>query len=238
MSDWSVRRIHAIQRMTGATRYLEVGVYGGETFLNVQLPYKDAVDPEFRLNTAFYSSEAVRFFATTSDDFFTSTLPRPQYDIIFLDGLHTFEQTYRDFLATLLLSHERTVWVIDDTLPCDAYSALPHQGHSIAERQKAGMPGNPWHGDIFKVVYALHDYCPTLNFATIVDMGNPQTLVWREPRAPFAPAFPNLEAISRASYFDMDQHAAAMRYSTEENALAQLAAVFAKSAPISEPKVF
>jgi hypothetical protein len=77
-----------------------------------------------------------------------------------------------------------------------------------------------------------------LNFATIVDLGNPQTLVWREPRAPFAPAFPNLEAISRASYFDMDQHAAAMRYSTEENALAQLAAVFSQISPTTESKVF
>ena len=223
MADWSVRRIHAIQAITGASRYLEVGVYGGGTLLNIQLPYKDAVDPAFRFETATHATESVRFFPMHSDQFFASSQAHSRYDIIFLDGLHTFEQTFRDFLATLPLSHERTVWLIDDTVPCDAYSALPDQDHSYRQRRMAGVPGDPWHGDVYKVVYAIHDYCPNLNFATIADQGNPQTLVWRQPRPAFAPAFKGLEAIARTGYFDMESFSAALRYSSEESALLQLA---------------
>ena len=238
MSEWSVRRIHAIQSMTGASRYLEVGVYGGATFLNVQLPSKDAVDPAFQFDPTPFASSSVRFFQMPSDEFFTSTHPKSHYDVIFLDGLHTFEQTFRDVLATLPLSHERTVWLIDDTLPSDPYSALPDQVHSYTERQKAGVPGNPWHGDVYKVICAIHDFCPNLNFATIVDHGNPQTLVWREPRAGFSPAFRGLEAISRLSYFEIDAHSRAMRFCTEEQALAQLSMALSNQAPVSERNVF
>ncbi len=238
MSQWSVRRIHAIQALTGASRYLEVGVYGGDTFLNVNLPSKDAVDPAFRFDTAPFATDSVRFFQLPSDQFFISAAPRSQYDVIFLDGLHTFEQTFRDFLATLPLSHERTVWVIDDTLPCDPYSALPDQTHSYSQRQKAGLAGNPWHGDIYKVVCAIHDYCPNLNFATIIDQGNPQTLVWRQPRSDFAPAFTGLEAISRLSYFDLDTYAAAMHFTTEESAIAQVAAALLSRPAAGNSAVF
>jgi hypothetical protein len=227
-----------MRALTGASRYLEVGVYGGATFLNVQLPTKDAVDPAFQFDTAPFATESVRFFPMASNEFFTSAHPRPQYDIIFLDGLHTFEQTFRDFLVTLPLSHEQTVWLIDDTLPSDPYSALPDQSHSYTERQKAGAPGNPWHGDVYKVVCAIHDFCPNLNFATVVDHGNPQTLVWREPRAGFSPVFGNLEAITRLSYFDIDAHAQAMRFCTEEHALAQLSSALTRRAAAPNSRVF
>lgn len=231
MSDWSVRRLHEIASITHAEHYLEVGVYGGDTFFPVMLPYKDAVDPAFRFDCTGLGNEAVRFFEMPSDAFFASTRPRPQYDLIFLDGLHTFAQTFRDFIATLPLSHARTVWVIDDTVPCDPYSALPDMALSYRERAKGRLPGNPWHGDVYKVIYALHDCCPNLSYATVVDGGNPQTLVWREPRAEFAPAFGSLEAIERSDYFGMESHEAAMRYATEERALAQLRAALGAGAP-------
>jgi hypothetical protein len=215
-----------------------VGVCGGDTFLNVNLPVKDAVDPAFLFDSTSFATDEVRFFETTSDAFFTSFAARPQYDLIFLDGLHTFEQTFRDFLSSMAYAHDRTVWLIDDTLPCDAYSALPDPEHSHRERQKAGVPGNPWHGDVYKVVCAIHDYCPNLNFATIVDQGNPQTLVWRQPRADFAPAFAGLEAISRLGYFDIERHAAAMHFTTEEQAFALLTSALLTRPIDSDSSVF
>ena len=136
MGEWSVRRIHAIQKLAGAATYLEVGVNDGKTFFDVELPYKDAVDPEFRFEHEGMGTDRVRFFELTSDRFFGSQLPRSRYDIVFLDGFHTFEQTFRDFLATLPLSHEKTVWLIDDTVPCDAYSALRDQQHCYRERSR------------------------------------------------------------------------------------------------------
>lgn len=238
MSEWSVRRIHALQSMTAAARYLEIGVSGGNTFLNVNLLAKDAVDPAFRFDTDQFETEVVRFFPMTSDQFFSSNRSLPQYDIIFLDGLHTFEQTYRDFLATLPLSHERTVWLIDDTLPCDPYSALPDHDYSLMQRGKAGLPGNPWHGDVYKVVCAIHDFCPTLNFATIVDRGNPQTLVWKQARTAFRPVFSGLDAICRLAYLDLDRHADAMRFTTEEAAMGEVARAMGIDPATSESPVF
>ena len=226
MGAWSVRRIHEIQKLTHAETYLEIGVNDGATFFDIDLPYKDAVDPEFRFEHEAMSTDGVRFFQMPSDRFFGSHLPRARYDIVFLDGLHTVEQTFRDFLATLVLSHEKTVWLIDDTVPCDVYSALRDQEQCLRERSRLGPQSNgSWHGDVYKVVYAIHDFCPNLNYVTIIDQGNPQTIVWREPRESFAPSFATLEDISRVSYFDMERHAEAMRIDTEAVCLTKLSSV-------------
>jgi len=235
VSNWSVRRIHQIASITGASTYLEVGVFGGDTFIPVALRYKDAVDPAFRFDATGLSTDEVRYFQMSSDAFFASSLPRPKYDIIFLDGLHTFAQTFRDFIATLPLAHAKTVWLLDDTVPSDPWSALPDMRISYETRGRAGIPGNPWHGDVYKVVYAIHDFCPNLNYATITDGGNPQTLIWMEPRVNFAPAFDSLESIERLSYFDMGLQEAPMRYEAEQDAMARLrAALRPEAAPSSE----
>lgn len=223
MSDWSVRRVHQVVELTGTATYLDVGVYGRDRFFPIAIRYKDAVDPAFRFNCSGMSSEYTGFLQMQSDEFFASALPRPQDDVIFLDGLHTFAQTFRDFMTTLPFSHGKTVWLIDDTVSCDPYSALWDMEHSYAERTKARMPWNPWHGDVYKVIYPLHDFCPNFNFARTVDGRNPQMVVRSEPRWHFAPAFSGFEGIERSSYFTLGEHEAVMRYQTETMALHQLA---------------
>jgi hypothetical protein len=53
---------------------------------------------------------------TTSDEFFATLRPSKRYDVAFIDGLHTFEQTYRDVINTF--AHLRSgVILIDDTVP-------------------------------------------------------------------------------------------------------------------------
>jgi hypothetical protein len=221
--SWSPRRIGKIQALNGARSYLEIGVYSGQTFLNVQLAQKDAVDPKFLFNVDAYKSETVRFFQMTSDEFWTTAPVLPQYDIIMIDGLHTFEQTFRDFVCSLSHSHERTVWLIDDTLPSDVFSAHPDQARSYAERQRMGKQDFPWHGDVFKLVLALHDFFPTVNYATIVNSGNPQTLVWYGQRAGFAPILNNLEAISRLTFFDLEGLQRAFNFDEEGPVFERLA---------------
>ena len=201
--SWSVRRINAIAAMNNAECYLEIGVNKGETFLNVPIAGKDGVDPQFQFDVRSHSSANVRMFSQFSDDFWTSGNPRT-YDIIFIDGLHTFEQTFRDFVSSLMYSHSRTVWLLDDTIPSDVFSAIPDYRRSMQERQRANLPGVPWHGDVFKIVPALHDFFPVLNYATITGSGNPQTVLWHGPRAKFQPRFNNLETISRLTYFDIE----------------------------------
>lgn len=207
--------------MNSAQRYLEVGVNEGRTFLEVDIPYKDAVDPNFLFDTRGHHSDRVRFFPETSDRFWTSG-SATTYDVIFLDGLHTFEQTLRDLISSMTFSHGRTVWLIDDTIPSDVFSAIPDQQRSYRERQRMKLSDNPWHGDIYKVVFALHDFFPTMSYATIVGSGNPQTLVWYAPRTDFKPRANNLEAISRATFFDIAPNRRVFNLMSETDALKTL----------------
>jgi len=224
--SWSERRIMAVAAVNNAECYLEIGVNKGETFLNVPLPAKDGVDPQFLFNTSAHSSADVRFFSQFSDDFWISGSPRT-YDIIFIDGLHTFEQTFRDFASSLMFAHGRTVWLLDDTLPCDVFSALPDQQKSFRERARANLPGLPWHGDVYKIVPAIHDFFPTFRYATITGSGNPQTLLWAARRDRFQPRFNNLETISRLSYFDIDPNIDLFNVMGEAEAVNLLRADFA-----------
>jgi hypothetical protein len=224
MSTWSDRRIREICAITGARSYLEIGVNKGETFNVVNMPEKDAVDPKFLFDTASYANDTVRFFEITSDEFFTSPHGKPAYDLFFLDGLHTFEQTLRDFLSALTRSHHRTVYLIDDTVPSDVYSSLNDLQAAYSFRAKAvGQAMHyDWHGDVYKTVLALHDFFPTLDFATITDGGNPQTLVWHERRRNFAPMLNDLEKISRATYFDVPRYQDAFHFMSEQDAFQRL----------------
>jgi hypothetical protein len=178
---WSPRRINALIRGLGARSYLEIGVFEGETFANVKSPRRYGVDPEpvFDVNLLPRRS---KFAVVTSDEFFASVRRSRKFDVAFIDGLHTFEQTYRDVINTL--SHvRRGAVLIDDTVPSDEYSAIPDQEESYRARDEAGLEGRPWHGDVWRVVTLLDRHDHDVEWRTIVDGGNPQTLLWRRSRA-------------------------------------------------------
>lgn len=213
----SAARINVLARRYGFTRYLEIGVNRGETFLGVSMPHKTAVDPVFAFNVAPHRGPTTQFFPLPSDDFFAE-LPRlitrtPYasasrerfcFDIVFIDGLHTFAQAYRDFLHSLPYTHAKTIWIFDDTVPCDPWSAIPDQQTSYRYRKMAGLDGTPWHGDVYKAIIALHDFHPEFSYATQVTYGNPQTIVWRtEKPAERRPVFGDPAKIAALSYFDM-----------------------------------
>lgn len=202
----SVRRITRIGEIVGARSYLEVGVAWGKTFNELRFPRKVAVDPRFLFDTEAHAREGTSFHQTTSDEYFSRHAAGAEFDIIFLDGLHTFQQTFRDFCASLSAAHRGTVWLIDDVFPTDIHSAWPDRLQAAAMRRAAGGAKLPaWHGDVYKVVLAIADYFPTLSFCTVTDGGNPQTVVWTSPRDGFAPRFRSLEAIERLTYADFLQ---------------------------------
>jgi len=185
-----------------ARTYLEIGVAKGETFLHVDVPERTGVDPRFQVDVSTATGENTTYVEMTSDAYF-SQLPRDVlFDLVFVDGFHTFEQTYRDLCNVLDHTSARSVILIDDTLPVDVYSAMPDQAKALANRARTGDDSRAWHGDVYKVVYALHDYHMTLDYRTILGSGNPQTVVWRSPvsRRPFQSS---MEALSRLTYFDL-----------------------------------
>ena len=99
-------RINRLCAIRPAVRYLEIGASRGTTFLAVDIATKHAVDPQFRFDTAPHETADVRFFPITSDAYFTrEATANLVFDIIFLDGLHTFE---RDLPRLLRLDGARS----------------------------------------------------------------------------------------------------------------------------------
>lgn len=215
--------INVLQEMFRYRRYLEIGVRDGATFINVKMPHKTAVDPCFVFDTQSHTSPIISYFTETSDDFFSSLperlLQKPYYkfnladkfefDIVYIDGLHTFEQSYKDFLNVIKFTHENSIIIFDDTLPRDPYSAVPDMEKSFFYRKLANIEGKPWQGDVYKTIFALHDYHPDFCYATNITTGFAQTIVWRA-RQPQKrqKRFNSMLNIMNLSYFDMLDNAA------------------------------
>lgn len=216
---WSARRLGRLATELGLTTYLEIGVARGATFLNVELATRTGVDPSFGFDIEAVTNATTSLVQKRSDDYFRSLDPSQTFDLVFLDGLHRFEQTYRDFCNALAFAHRKTVILVDDTVPSDPWSALPDLDRSMRLRRQAKAPGAPWHGDVYKLVAAIHSFHPALDYRTITDSGNPQTLVWRGSRRDDRPPALDWESISRMSYFDLLDQRELLHEATEDEAI-------------------
>jgi len=217
----TIQTINALASNYQADKYLEIGVQKGATFFYVDMPHKIGVDPALLFEESMFSDEGRLFFREPSDNFFarlkksTVTLPtafndaagKPTFDIIFIDGLHTFEQSFRDFKNSHAFAHENTIWLLGNTVPSDPYSALPDQAMSLAYRKAANLRGNPWHGDVFKTVFAIHDLFSEFSYCTLM-RANPQTVVWRAAPSERKSVFASSDAIAQLDFFAMLRHAA------------------------------
>ena len=194
-------RLNKLASINKSSRYLEIGVSKGITFNAVKIDNKVAVDPQFRLNKDKYATDKVVFMEISSDEFFRSYAKDfKSFDLIYLDGLHTFEQTFRDFCATLACAHSKTIWLIDDTCP-GSYAQAQSSLNRCRQIQKfSDEKTASWMGDVFKIVAAIHDFFPQYSFATFPHHG--QTVVWNYPRKDFQPLWNSLEIISRLEYAD------------------------------------
>jgi Methyltransferase domain len=217
----SARRINNLAHRLAMRSYLEIGVCDGETFRLIEMPARTGVDPEFRFNPDTIRDQSTRLVSQTSDAYFATLPISEKFDLIFIDGLHTFEQVVRDFSNAVLHTHDRSVILIDDTRPSDVYSALRHPGETSRFRNIFNSASKDWHGDVFKAVFYISDFWPSMNYRTIASGGNPQTLVWRSIKGPREPLFDNLETISRLTFFEFCDHAAVLRSGTEEDTIGQ-----------------
>ena len=112
--NWSARRISRLAEALGARTYLEIGVARGGTFLSVTVPERTGVDPAFRFDTAAVADDLTHLVSATSDVFFAALPAAQTFDIVFLDGLHVAEQTYRDLCNALAHAHHDRHVVLDE----------------------------------------------------------------------------------------------------------------------------
>ena len=201
----SSERLNAMAKRLGdVVRYLEVGVAKGSTFFAVEASDKHGVDPRFRFDPASRCSHRnEHYHPISSDAFFDQALgSKESFDLIFLDGLHTFSQTLRDFLSSQAIAHSRTVWLIDDTVPSSAVAADPNLDRVQAARRLAGNPDNQtWMGDVFKVIAFIDNFCP--QYTCLTTEGHGQTVVLPLPRIEENKRFPSVKDIDQLDYVDL-----------------------------------
>lgn len=153
--------INEIASKIGAVNYLEIGVYDGFCFEKINIPIKDAVDP----NPITHHTN----FKMTSDEFFSSLHPKKGYDIIFIDGLHTYEQSMKDFINSEKHLNPGGFIIFHDTNP-------PSENHA-SDVQISG----DWNGSVYKTIIELRSEWPNLNIFTVnTDWG--VTVVRRGPQ--------------------------------------------------------
>lgn len=160
-------RIDILQRIAealNARRYLEIGVSKGETFFPLRIARKVAVDPSPRLSWRKRLRKCFtnprNFFNTyhflTSDDFF-ARVPPPSggFDLVFIDGLHTYEQALRDTLNALKVLKPGGVIALHDCNPPHGPAALPAASYEAAAAAKAPGWTGEWCGDVWKAIVHL-----------------------------------------------------------------------------------
>lgn len=188
-------------------KYLEIGIENGLTLEAVCLNDKYGVDPNLMVNKII-KPKGTKLFLKESDIFFDA-LFESKFDIVYLDGLHTFEQTYRDFKNVIQYLHLNSILMVDDTVPLDEFSSHPIQSESYRLRKKSGKKDNgAWHGDVFKLVCTLNYLnLPELNYRTLVDLQNPKSVVWLKQGFDWPKKLPDLnrklsESFTYSKYFE------------------------------------
>jgi hypothetical protein len=153
-----LRAIHA--RLAPRT-YLEIGVAAGATLaLAATAEVAVGVDPvDAPLEHAL--PPAARVVRETSDLFFASRSPQEVFgtdavDLVFIDGLHVFEQTLRDFFNAEAWCGQASAIVLHDCVPI---------ARATAARERCTRF---WVGDTWKVVWALGRARPELRLRTIL----------------------------------------------------------------------
>ncbi len=176
---FSSRRLNLLlQGLEGETSYLEVGVAGGQTLETICADLRTGVDPAPLFDTT-HLPRGLRFFEGSSDEYFASLSPDTTFDLAYVDGLHLYEQAYRDVMNAFRHTSPRGIVVVDDVVPRDDSSALRDYEESRRQRAEAGL-STAWHGDVFIVLAVLRDHHPELAVRVIVGSGNEQAVIWNQ----------------------------------------------------------
>ncbi|MEX8547366.1 MAG: class I SAM-dependent methyltransferase [Mucilaginibacter sp.] len=165
-----LKRYHMIQACIDViakrkkVNYFEVGVQTGFCFFKIKADHKVAIDPHFLIKTTKKIKAYLRnpsnfnnqFFELTSDDFF---IQQKEYikkiggiDVIFIDGLHLYEQVATDINNALQYLNEGGVILIHDCNPLSEAAAI--RAYSSEEAAQANHPewANQWNGDVWKAI--------------------------------------------------------------------------------------
>jgi Methyltransferase domain len=224
--------IRAALASVGGRSYLEIGVKDGACFHCIDAETKVAVDPRFLLRPPWtaWARKVLRmktgsfYFQTTSDAFFAGPAGRfPRFDVVFVDGLHTYAQSYVDVLNAIDVLSEHGVVVVHDCNPASAAAAAP------TLEEAARTPGfvGEWNGDVFKSLVRLRTHADLR--ASVIDCDQGVGIVRRG--APEHRLELTLDEIAALGYDDLAENRAALLDLRPESALWEVLGAATRIAP-------
>lgn len=187
-----VNRTTVLQRLIshlGAQRYLEIGVFMGTNFFQIEAAEKHGVDPALLIPRGQENPPGVHLHPQTSDEFFAlppQSLCENGVDVALVDGDHTANQILRDLENLLDLLGENGVIVVHDCLPANEAEAAP----SYEEAKMHKSFNLNWTGDGYKAIAHLRATRNDL-FVAVLDCDHGVGLVRRgepESRLEMTPA--------------------------------------------------
>ncbi len=143
--------------------YMEIGIATGKSLALARAGTRSlGIDPALSNATQIYHSpeNTPQLFKMTSDDFFASCdvckeMGQSCFDLAFIDGLHYFEQTLRDFINLEKYAGKDSVILIHDCLPVNS---------QVAKRNRTTAF---WTGDVWKIIPCLRTVRPDLEITTV-----------------------------------------------------------------------
>ena len=168
-------RIELVQNLinkNGYTSYLEIGVNRGFCFFNIRCKNKIAVDPKFEIPTwrkilyIFKNKSNIRnkYYEQDSDTYFKSNTKK--FELIFIDGLHSFDQSYQDIINALQYLDSNGTIVVHDCNPITEASA--QDVDSIKEAKNHPDYKGDWSGAVWKSIIKLRLQYPNIS-VNVVD---------------------------------------------------------------------
>ncbi len=145
--DWNLypKRYEIINNLIKSKNfkdYLEIGCFKNENFNEISVSNKIGVDP--------ISGGTHRI---SSDDFFLTNTQK--FDLIFIDGLHVYEQVKKDIVNSLKYLNENGIILIHDCLPRKIWYQTPNRMSFT------------WNGDVWKALVEFRTK-PNLDVYTIL----------------------------------------------------------------------
>jgi hypothetical protein len=167
--------INYVIKKKGFKSYLEIGVHRPEHNHHlIDCQFKIGCDP---------NPDSRASFTGMSDEFFNlwvKTGYPPQFDIVFIDGLHWSEQVKRDFENCLSIMTDGIILIHDTDPKEERFSVYPRK-----EPRR-------WNGDVFKFIAQLPSYSG-IDWRTPDVDANGLTVVKRSNRVAYDPPYKDLD---------------------------------------------